>query len=71
MTRPSRDHLYLVSKGWRFTGARKMGFKTTKYWEHPDHPAPPCGSYYQTDALMLQRILDGWLLDKRFSPSGA
>ena len=54
----SKDHQYLVSRGWRFTGSKKMGYKTIKYWDHPDHQPPSCGSFYQTDALELQRRLD-------------
>jgi hypothetical protein len=54
----SRDHEYLVSRGWRHTGTKRMGYKSIKYWTHPLYPPPPCGSFYQTDALELQRGID-------------
>lgn len=54
----SKDHKYLVSRGWRHTGTKRMGYKSIKYWAHSQFPPPPCGSFYQTDALELQRALD-------------
>lgn len=54
----SKDHQYLVSRGWAHTGTRQRGYKTIKYWAHPSYQPPPCGSFYQTDALILQKRVD-------------
>jgi Ni,Fe-hydrogenase I large subunit len=54
----SKDHEYLVSKGWHHTGTKQRGLRTIKYWAHPDYEPPPCGSFYQKDALEMQRIQD-------------
>lgn len=61
----SKEHLYLESRGWTHTGTKTMGFKSIKYWAHPQFPPPPCGSFYQTDALELQRALDARASDIR------
>jgi hypothetical protein len=41
-----------------FTGSKKTGYKTIQYLKHPDYEPPPCGSFYQTDALELQKDQD-------------
>lgn len=64
----SKDHEYLVSHGWRHTGTKRMGYKSIKYWAHPLYPPPPCGSFYQTDALQLQKAIDHELLTRTSLP---
>jgi len=56
--REPRDHVYLLSRGWRLFKKRPTKYGTINYWDHPNHQPDRNGFFCQQEALAHQQYLD-------------